>query len=232
MSLEQLMDGAICTSVLVKASADEIATFLASSSELRGNDPRVLIAEMNEIGWCRVELTEEVERSGRMIDSDPLLREALSAMSDVAIEGPFGGDTPVRTARQISRAMGVAAVGIWASDQGPGIGGAVRFDRGERSWCFSAAGPEEIEMIDRVRGIEDADDELSEDLDAAFEALGEREEERSWSVSGWVTGHVASHVDKALADFGFDPEWIVDPVWSLAGMPEAPPEISRILPVA
>jgi hypothetical protein len=232
MGLEQLMDGAMCTGVLVEADARAIADFLATRSDVQGNEPRVLIAEMADIGWCRVELTAEVEETERRIDSDPLLDEALSAMNDGPTAGPMGGDTPVRAARAISVGMGVAAVGIWGSDQGPGIGGAVRFESGQRSWCFSAAGPEDIEMIDRVRSLEDADEELSEDLDAAFDALDEREQEQTWCASGFIAGEVSDHVDKALADAGFDPDWIEEPVWALEGMAELPQEIARILRVA
>ena len=231
MGLEQLMDGARCTGVLVEGEAEAVAAFLTAACELCGGEPRVLIADMRESGWCRVEFGEQVEASQRMIDSDPLLDEAISAMLDEPTSGRIGTDTPVRAARMLSEGLGVSAVGIWGSDQGPGIGGAVRFDAGQRAWCFSAASPEAIEMIDQLRGVEEADDELSEDLEAVLDEIDEREQEQCWSQGGSLGGHVSDHVDKALSDSGIDPDWLEEPVWSLMGMSPLPSELRRIVRV-
>ncbi len=229
MGLEQLMDGALCTGVLVEAGADAVAGALGSvRASGEGEEPTAFVAELGGVGWCRVEMTAEVARSARGYDSDPLLAEALSAMNDAPAGGPRGADTPIRTARHLSETLGVAAIGIWASDQGPGIGGAARFDAGRRTWCYSAASPEDVDLIDHIRGAESEETPVAEELEDAFEDLDDRSQERTWSATGMLNGEVSDYVNKALSDLGMDPDWIEEPLWALASG-ELTDEVTRIL---
>ena len=74
------------------------------------------------------------------------------------------------------------------------------------------------------------EEQFTEDLSREYEQwLDEREQEQCWSAGGSLAGHVSEHVNKALADFGFHPDWIEDPVWSLSGLSPLPAELRRIL---
>ncbi|MCO4774035.1 MAG: hypothetical protein KDA24_28640 [Deltaproteobacteria bacterium] len=214
MGLEQLMDGALCTAVLVRGDAGAIAEAVQLCSGTEGR-ARGWVAQLRGTDWCRVELDGMAELSGRGYDSDPLLREALSAMRDTRSGGPVGYDTPVRLARRLSSDVSGGAIAVWASDQGPGLSGAVRFEAGKRLASWSALDPAGVSLIDAVRHAE-AHGEDDGSFDDRWDELEDRAELLTWTPEGPLEGPVARHVDDAVRSVGVDPAWLDEPLFFLA----------------
>lgn len=220
MGLEDLMDGAMCTAVYVRAPLDEVHALsdrLATRAE--GDQPRVIVALMADSDWVRIELSAITEDSRLRDDSDPLIWDALIALRDQpGADTPPTTDRPVSFAWALSRQLGCEAVAVWASDQGPGIGGAVVYDAGgKRRWVLSAGTVDDLRALDALR---DNDDERADAVLEAIEARAERQTVAMGMPTPSMKGHVAIHVDRHLKRLGIDPDWADEPLWTLQKQPK------------
>jgi hypothetical protein len=146
------------------------------------------------------------EREGD-IDSDPLIRQARSAIVGEVPKAPIGYTSSVTCAAKISTTLRCRAIGIWASDQGDGIGGGALLQNGSIIECHSAAGVKELDAIKKIRELEDDEDE---EVDRLIDQLEEACEGKYWHFKDGSTRAVNGEIDDVftvyLASFGLDSE--------------------------
>lgn len=222
MSLEYLMDGCCCAAVLVKRSATEVAAALGDGRTLIDGvcvsteldpEPLARVARFRDDAWSVVEYRQD-EEAAIGYDSAPLLAQALAACRGALPTAPLDFTAPVTLAASLSETLDCEAIGVWGSDQGPGIGGAAFVESGQLRKVLSAASPELLELIValRERGDDDADDEdlaRLEDYESAHTFC--------WIAGegpGELPGHVSEHVDAAVEAAGTTMERVVDPLWA------------------
>jgi len=222
MSLEYLMDGCCCAAVLVSTPATEVAAALGNAKTLIDGvcvsteivpDPLVRIARFKGDTWSVVEY-RQAEQTVVEYDSAPLLAQAIAACQGAVPAAPLDFTAPVTLAASLSETLGCEAIGLWGSDQGPGIGGAAFVASGQLQRVLSAASPELLELIVALRERADEDD-----VDADLERLEDYASDHTFC---WIAGEgrselagpVSEHVDAAVEAAGATLESFGDPLWA------------------
>jgi hypothetical protein len=222
-----LRDGACCTLLLVKAPAQKVAEALGRPVPLA--EARLGIAcEMGSTGWTRVELTSCVElqlehEALAGYEAIVLLREAIPVVRGEAPETPPCFETPVSSAAMLSGKLGIEAVGIWASDQGEGIGGVAEFAHGRPTSVLTTLDPEKLEALLERHSRDD------EEGDEDFE---DEERHYLWPQASYADGEFDEAADARLAAMGFDLELLGEPLWSLTEGDEPHPSLGACFGIA
>jgi len=222
MSFEYLMDGCCCAAVLVKKPAAEVAAALGDARTLIDGtcvsrelvpEPLARVARFQGDTWSVVEYRQD-ETAAVGYDSAPLVEQAIAASRGTVPAAPFDFTAPVTLATSLSGTLGCEAIGLWGSDQGPGIGGAAFAASGRLQRVLSAASPELLELIVALR---EREDDAADDAD--LERLEEYGTSRTfcWTAgegSSELAGPVAEHVDAAVVAAGATLESFLDPLWA------------------
>jgi hypothetical protein len=208
-----LRDGACCTLVLVRAPARQVAEVLGGAVP-QGEARLGLVGDMGATGWARVELRPCAELgiehgALRGYEAILMLREGLPATRGQIPQSPPCFETPVSTAAMLSARLGTAAVAVWASDQGDGIGGIALLANGSSSSVVSAAGPAELEVL-LERHLNGDDDDFDED-----DEIKDEERHYLWPEAEYADGGFDEAADARLEALGFDLDFLGEPLWAL-----------------
>ena len=225
-----LRDGACCTLLLVKAPAQKVAEALGRAVPL-ANAKLGIACDLGASGWTRVELTScaelELEHDALTgYEAIVLLREALPVVRGEVPDTPPCFESPVSTAAMLSRRLGSEAIGVWASDQGDGIGGIAEFADGRPSSVLTTLDPDRLEAL-LERHLRD--DEEDDEDDADFE---DDERHYVWPQACYADGEFDEAADARLAALGFDLELLGEPLWSLTEGGEPHPSLGACFGIA
>jgi len=206
-----LRDGACCTVVLVKAPAEQIVAALGESLSV-GPGGATRVCQIASSDWARVELARADELKIKHAalegyEAIPLLLEAASIARGQIPEAPLCYETPVSTAAWLSKQLQADTVGIWASDQGPSVGGLAEFEKGQLTRVITTLDPDKLTALRRWH-LED-DDEADEDGDA-FEDL--EDQHYRWPEARYLAGEHDVVGDARIAALGLDLELLSEPL--------------------
>jgi len=206
-----LRDGACCTLVLVKADAKAVAQALGEPVPV-ADGKRGLACAIGSTGWTRVELNPAgdigVEHEAlKGYEAIVLLNEAVPITRGQVPTTPPCHETPVSTAAMLSQKFETDAVGIWASDQGPGIGGVAQFSSGKPTAVISTLDPDRLEALRKVHASDDDDTDVDE--------FDDEERHYLWPQAEYADGEFDEAGDARVAALGFDLELLTEPLWAL-----------------
>lgn len=210
-----LRDGACCTLLLVRAPAREVAEALGQAVPL-GQGRLGMACELASTGWTRVELNSHADlglehEALEGYEAVVLLREAIPIASGQVPRTPPCYETPVSTAARLGEQLQTETIAVWASDQGPGIGGLAEFSNGRPASVITTLAPEELEALLERHVKEDEDDEDGDE----GEALEEEGRHYLWPQQSHAPGAFNEAADARLEALGLDLELLSDPLWSL-----------------
>jgi len=201
--LYQLRDGCCCTTVLVEAGATETASVFGKVIKVKhgastGNADLV-VSQLEESGWAMAAFAYrgDIDYREGDIDSDPLIRQARAAIDGAIPQSKIGSNSPVSNAAKVSAVLKCRTLGIWASDQGDGIGGGALFENGELVQCLSAAGAHELDLIRDMRQKEDVGEEVDDLIDEIEEAC----ENSYWHLKNSKTHRLDGDIDEIFNEF-------------------------------
>lgn len=132
-----LVDGICTNEVLVRAPAGRIAACLGTPRCLMSDDTLHVAARVRQAvafvarpkisDWCIVEVVGGRPGSRRGDYLMPMFDQALAAIRGRVPRVEPAYVTPVTTAGTLSRRLKAPAIGLWGSDESPGLGGGVIF---------------------------------------------------------------------------------------------------------
>jgi hypothetical protein len=134
-----LVDGICTNEVLVRAPAERIAARLGTPQCLMSDGTLHVAARVRRAvafvarpkisDWCVVEVVGGRPGSRRGDYLAPMFDQALAAIQGKVPRVEPAYVTPVTTAGTLSRRLKAPAIGLWGSDECPGLGGGVIFRR-------------------------------------------------------------------------------------------------------
>ena len=225
-----LRDGACCTLLLVRAPAREVAEALGRAVS-PGEGTLGLACEMKSSDWTRVELNPHADlglqhQALEGYEAILLLREGVPVVSGRVPDSPPCFETPVSTAASLSERLQTEAIAVWASDQGPGIGGLAEFANGRPTSVISTLEPAKLEaLLERHLADDDEDAEEGEQF---------KDEQRHylWPQESSADGHFDEAADARLVALGLDLESLGEPLWALTEGEEAHESLGVCLGIA
>lgn len=208
-----LRDGACCTLLLVKAPAREVAEALGRAVP-PGEAALGLACEMRSSDWTRVELNPHADlglqhEALEGHEAIVLLREGIPIAGGRVPVSPPCFETPVSTAASLSRRLQTEAVAVWASDQGPGIGGLAEFANGRPTSVITTLEPAKLEAL-LERHLADDDEDAGEG-----EKLEDEESHYLWPQQSTADCNFDDAADARLVTLGLDLELLGEPLWAL-----------------